>query len=364
MSKSPTPRARTSRRSKSPAAAPKRRRTAAPAAGAGERLGSFEKLLDDGQWDARGQQLRQGLADAASGDGDKGARVFVAIRSSTLVLGGMALALATILGTIAASCYFPGGSWQRTGLLYPYISETARDMPQAGAFSSGMTVTSMVMVGCAILQFGKVKRDLAVATTAAAPPATTAATQPAGTRRNLTSLITGIVAPPFLGLLACYDTRRAPSAHRACVVVFFVGTMVYMFTTLSLYEHLASQCSDGGGSGAAAAAAVVAASSQSAASAALERRRAAEREPNVRFSLRIKRVIAAAFVVFTLLYLPIGAYMCKQPLAIVEGYNEPGDIPIHAARAACQHCAVICIILYYGTFYYDFGDLKLYLVNA
>jgi hypothetical protein len=364
MSKSPASRTRPSRRSKSPAAAPKRRRTAVAAAG--ERLGSFEKLLDDGQWDARGQQLSKGLAVAASGDGDKGARVFVAIRSSTLVLGGMALALATILGTIAASCYFPGGSWQRTGLLYPYISETARDMPQAGAFSSGMTVTSMVMVGCAILQFGKVKRDLAATATTVA--ATTAATQPAGTRRNLTSLITGIVAPPFLGLLACYDTRRAPNAHRACVVVFFVGTMVYMFTTLSLYEHLASQCSGGsgggggGGGGAAAAAAVTA--SQSAASAALERRRAVEREPNVRFSLRIKRVIAAAFVVFTLLYLPIGAYMCKQPLAIVEGYNEPGDIPIHAARAACQHCAVICIILYYGTFYYDFGDLKLYLVNA
>ena len=163
MSKSPAPRTRPSRRSKSPAAAPKRRRTAVAAAG--ERLGSFEKLLDDGQWDARGQQLSKGLAVAASGDGDKGARVFVAIRSSTLVLGGMALALATILGTIAASCYFPGGSWQRTGLLYPYISETARDMPQAGAFSSGMTVTSMVMVGCAILQFGKVKRDLAATAT-------------------------------------------------------------------------------------------------------------------------------------------------------------------------------------------------------
>ena len=45
MSKSPASRTRPSRRSKSPAAAPKRRRTAVAAAG--ERLGSFEKLLDD-----------------------------------------------------------------------------------------------------------------------------------------------------------------------------------------------------------------------------------------------------------------------------------------------------------------------------
>ena len=47
-------------------------------------------------------------------------------------------------------------------LVYPYISETARDMPQTGFFGFGMTVTCMVMVGCAVLQYGKVKRDLGV----------------------------------------------------------------------------------------------------------------------------------------------------------------------------------------------------------
>jgi hypothetical protein len=36
-------------------------------------------------------------------------------------------------------------------------------------------------------------------------------------------------------------------------------------------------------------------------------------------------------------------------------------LQVHAARAVCQHGAVLCIILFYGTFAYDFGDLTLHL---
>ena len=90
--------------------------------------------------------------------------------------------------------------------------------------------------------------------------------------------------------------------------------------------------------------------------------RATETLSKLRLSLRMKRAIAGIFVACTVFYLPIGHYMCKQQS--VEADYDPEDARLHAARAVCQHLAVICIILYYGTFYYDFGDLNLYLVNT
>ncbi len=49
-----------------------------------------------------------------------------------------------------------------------------------------------------------------------------------GAKRNFVALICGLVAPPFLGLLACYDTRRALTMHRYAVVIFFTLTIVYV----------------------------------------------------------------------------------------------------------------------------------------
>ena len=78
---------------------------------------------------------------------------------------------------------------------------------------------------------------------------------------------------------------------------------------------------------------------------------------NVKFSLKVKQLIAGIFFAACLFYLPIGSLMVSDMGS--ETY-EPQDVYIHAARAMCQHLAVVCIILYYGTFYYDFGDLTLY----
>ena len=358
--RAPSPAARPNRTASMPAQPLLRRRRSNSA---GDRMGML-KAWDDGNWRARETFLQKGLAVAGAGKGNKGARVFVDIRSSSMVVVGVVFALVTILSTIASSIYFES-SWQKEMLVYPYISETARDMPQTGFFGFGMTVTCMVMVGCAVLQYGKVKRDLGVTQAEQGP-------WPVGTRRNLTSLITGIIAPPFLGLLACYDTARALQTHRVCVAIFFTLTMVYMFTTLSIYAYLASDAyreavdavtaarsgdSDGSG-GRPGTPRLFKPAPESPSSKA----RRQKYEPNVRFSLRIKLAIAASFVVLTLVYLPIGIWLCKRPFG--QGYTEPADVWVHAMRAMCQHLAVMCIILYYGTFYYDFGDLNLYLVNA
>ena len=208
--------------------------------------------VNEDRWTEREKLLRHALSPRAQRD--ERASVFVNIRSSSIVAIGMALALFTIGTTIVCSLIWRCTDEQRReanldnlhsetalkfladpycadlqGLVYPYISETARDMPQTGFFAFGMTISVMMMVCCAILQYGKVKRDIRNGNHGI----------PVGAKRNFVALICGLVAPPFLGLLACYDTRRALNTHRACVVIFFGLTVVYMFTMLSIYSYLA-----------------------------------------------------------------------------------------------------------------------------
>lgn len=341
-------------------------------------------VSDDGRlfWDpavelrwteARERALRIGLSPDAPDE--KRATVFVTVYSRDMVVYGSIIALTTIIGTILSSLVFEGQDLQ--GLIYPYISETARDMPQTGAFGFGMTISSMFMIFCAVLQYGKVKRDLGHTTR--------------GSKRNFTAVILGVIAPPFLGLLAVYDTKRALTTHRVCVVVFFSLTMIYMVLVLNIYELLAggtrlvSQlggdltgktgdnlrnnsggCDGGDG---------IKADSDGE-NLSMRRKRSKycrqhkrqqrcstaptfKQLQNVRFSLKAKRIIAIFFFTVTVLYLPVGIYLCSD--AYTDDYLEV-DVYIHAGRAVCQHLAVISIILFYGTFYYDFGELNLNLV--
>ena len=278
--------------------------------------------LDDGRWAQREEILRKALSPTA--DYAARASVFVTVRSSTVVAAGMLLALVTIGSTIACSLIFAS---DLQGLIYPYISETARDMPQTGFFGFGMTITSMFMVLCAVLQYGKVKRDIR----------TPNEPYPRGSKRNLVAVISGMIAPPFLGLLACYDTKRALLTHRVCVIIFFTLTTAYMFTTLSIYSYLASDD--------------------------FLKKNTPKRAnvDNVKYSLKLKTNIATSFVLLSTFYLPIGTYLCRDPFG--AEYTQE-DVYLHAARAMCQHLAVVMIILYYGTFYYDFGNLNLYMIKG
>jgi hypothetical protein len=292
----------------------------------------------DRRWTSlREAELRRGFSlDTAH---KNKASVFVTLHSRSMVVVGVFFALTTIAGTVASCLYFES---DLQGLVYPFISETARDMPQTGAFAFGLTITSMFMIICAVLQYGKVKRDLRESDV--------------GAKRNLTALIVGIVAPPFLGLLACYDTKRALNTHRACVVVFFSLTMVYMLTILSIYHHL---------SGRSTLREVMEAYKKDDDGRRDKRRRssctASPKEiKNVKFSVKVKTIIALIFLGLTLFYLPIG--MCMVSDIHSTTYSKD-DVYVHAARAVCQHLAVVCIILFYGTFYYDFGELKFYLVH-
>ena len=71
-------------------------------------------------------------------------------------------------------------------------------------------------------------------------------------------------------------------------------------------------------------------------------------------SLLWKRVICIVFLLSVVLYLPVG--MCL----VTDWYDYSNDALIHSFRAVCQHVAVLCLLLFFGTFCVDFGDLNFF----
>ena len=106
----------------------------------------------------------------------------------------------------------------------------------------------------------------------------------------------------------------------------------------------------------------------------------------LRFSVACKFLLSLCFTIATLLYLPVGMWYRRAPhfrttqpctspsrcftsrrllrcsFAGPEHYRK--DWVLHTGRAACQHVAVLCIVLFYSTFNLDFGRLESYIVQG
>ena len=102
---------------------------------------SWDPTVEQRWTEARERSLRLGLSPDAPDN--KRATLVVTVYSRDMVVYGVIIALTTIIGTIGSSLIFDS---DLQGLIYPYISETARDMPQTGAFGFGMTISSMFMI--------------------------------------------------------------------------------------------------------------------------------------------------------------------------------------------------------------------------
>jgi len=221
------------------------------------------------------------------------------------------------------------------GIPWPYISDTAKDPPQAGMFSYGMTVTSCIIVWVVVINYGKAKNDIDLMY----PPDTDGL----GSRRNFAGLVAGLISAPNLGLLACFDTRRTPGLHLLFVVLFFIPCIAYLFIVKSLYELLLVR-------------------------AKTRAQKKEDQEPghevpyksytSLQTSLRWKRLICNVFLVAVTLYLPVG-------MALVSDWQDySNDVAIHTARAVAQHVSVFCLCCFFGSMYYDFGALEFFIVQG
>jgi hypothetical protein len=214
--------------------------------------------------------------------------------------------LSTIFGCVLSN------RWHKHdvgGIPWPYISDTAKDAPQAGAFAFGMTVTACLVVVIVVLHYGKLKNDLSVLHDSK------------GMRRNKLSMICGLVAAPNLALLACYDTARTPGLHMLFVLGFFPACVVYLFAVTSLYKLIVHdmrtrRCDD-------------------------DSSVTKTRWISLRTSLKYKVLICNCFLVSVSLYLPIG--LCL----VSNWYNYAEDVYVHTMRAISQHISVALLVLFF-----------------
>ena len=237
---------------------------------------------------------------------------------------GLACGMGSIGASVASNLYH---GHDIGGISWPYISDTAKDMPQAGLFSYGMSVTSVMVTTIIVLNYGYVKRELY---------RLHGQLSTVGVKRNKAALAAGLVAAPNLGLLATFDTARAPQLHLAFVLAFFPCMVVYLLAVTSVYALLV-RSADGKKS---------------------DDARFSSRRISLRASLAWKRAICGTFLVFVTLYLPLGMTL------VTDWYDYANDATVHTFRAACQHVCVVCLLGFFGTFWFDFGELNFFIVQA
>lgn len=211
------------------------------------------------------------------------------------------------------------------GINWPYLSDTGKYPPETALFGFGLTLTSILIVVTVTLNYGKVKRDIG-------RRSKNSEMARKGSKRNNLSLCLGIISAPFLGLLAVFDTARTPELHLLFVLGFFPFMVAYVIVNTSVYTIMAKynlQTSP----------------------------RDHPSSINLQTSVKFKKWCRNLLLVFVTLYLPVG--LCL----VTDWYNYQNDVAVHTFRAVCQHLSVLFLLLYFGTFWYDFGTLRMAVVQ-
>jgi len=155
-----------------------------------------------------------------------------------------------------------------------------------------------------------------------------------GWKRNKIACFLGISASPFLGLLAVFDTARTPELHLYFVLGFFPFMVAYVFTNTSVYKIL------------------------------LEHKRRRSQRIGKRAlqaletSVLCKKICSYLLAIFVTLYLPVGMSL------VSNWYDYSKDVYIHTFRAVTQHLSVLCLVFYFGSFWFDFGSLRMTIVQS
>jgi hypothetical protein len=225
------------------------------------------------------------------------------------------IAITTILACVVMNRL---GNKDIGGLYWPYLSDAAKNPPEAAIFAFGLTITCMLLVMCVVINYGYIKKNIE-------SRGEHTELGKKGTKRNKFALWCGLLSAPFLGLLAAFDTARTPALHIAFVLGFFPLVSAFLFVNTSTYALVLQH--------------------------AHATRHA--RLDVVQKSVRRKRMCCIALLVFVTLYLPVGMSIVTS---WVDYSTEPG---LHSFRAVCQHLSILCLLIYFGSFYYDFGDLRL-----
>ena len=236
-------------------------------------------------------------------------------------------AIATITSTLLLS-FFLNQMYNHTDsvLRWPYVSDFGVQQPEAGVMAFGMVATSVAIFSVIIINYGKIKNNLALVGSGR------------GWKRNVTCAVCGVIGAPSLGASACFDTARTPRLHFLFVMTFFVTSGLYLFFMTNIYMILLKY-------------------EPQYESKELTRLQQS-RWITLKSSVKYKQLFGAMFVLSAFLYLPVGGMMVSD----FSDYTK--DTLIHEYRVLAQYTSVASIILYYSSFYWDFGNFQLFLVQG
>jgi hypothetical protein len=221
------------------------------------------------------------------------------------------------------------------GIPWPYLSDTGKYPPESAIFAFGLTLTCVLICVVVILNYGLVKREITINGSIIQDLNKLGESNGMeGWLRNRISMFLGVMASPFLGLLAVFDTDRTPGLHLLFVLGFFPFMLAYVFTNTSVYRIL------------------------------LDHKRRRHHKVNkhvlalLEKSVKAKQIISVFLAIFVTLYLPVGMYL------VTDWYTYSNDKVIHTFRAVTQHLSVLCLVFYFGSFWFDFGTLRMTVVQT
>jgi len=221
------------------------------------------------------------------------------------------------------------------GIYWPYLSDLGKVPPESAIFAFGLTLTCVAISVNVVLNYGLVKREITINGSILQDLNKLGENSGwQGWRRNQIAMILGLVASPFLGLLAVFDTARTPELHLIFVLGFFPFMLGYVFTNTSVYNTLLIH----------------------------KRKRMHKLQKNalrlLETSVKVKKICSICLAFFVTLYLPVGMSL------VTDWYNYSNDKAIHTFRAVTQHLSVLCLVFYFGSFWFDFGSLRMTVVQT
>jgi len=250
---------------------------------------------------------------------------------------GLSTFLVTIITCVLLVQYF---EHDIGGIYWPYLSDTGKYPPESALFAFGLTLTSVWIASVVVLNYGRIKRE--ITTHGSFAEGLNRKEQESdgwqGWRRNKIALVLGLLSSPFLGLLAVFDTARSPSLHLLFVLGFFPFMVSYIFVNTSVYKILLKHKEER-----------IAKTNPS------EKAKASLRA--LRTSVWCKTTCCYLLLFFVTLYLPVGMSL------VSDWYDYRNDVTIHTFRAINQHLSVLCLVFYFGSFWYDFGTLRMTVIQ-
>jgi len=224
------------------------------------------------------------------------------------------------------------------GIYWPYLSDTGKSPPESALFAFGLTLTSVWLVAIVTLNYGRIKREIISHGSFAEGLNKKESEGFKGWRRNKIALVLGLMSSPFLGLLAVFDTARSPALHLIFVLGFFPFMVAYVFVNTSVYriilKHKKSRLANSAS------------------------KKAQDSLRMLEISVFCKTLCCYLLLVFVILYLPVGMSM------VSDWYDYRNDVAIHTFRAVFQHLSVLCLVFYFGSFWFDFGTLRMTVIQT